>query len=65
MKKSEDKLKVGIEYYLDNSKMQKGIFLNTDNINVYFKKTYGDDYIDTDGVIAFLKENYTYQIVNP
>lgn len=64
MENSEDKLKVGTEYYLDSQKINKGIFLNTDDTNVYFKRTSGFGYTENKGTISFTKENYNYKEVN-
>ena len=65
MKKvSEDNLVVGVEYYLDSLKHNKGIFVEIDGTNVFFKPTQGESYVrNTEGLVSFRVENYTYETV--
>jgi len=62
---TEKDLVVGAEYFLDSSKVRKGIFTKTKNGSVYFKKTEGDNFynVNAEGEVSFRVENYIYETV--
>lgn len=63
-KVAEDNLIVGVEYYLDKQKRNKGIFVKIEKPCIFFNPTEGDGYgRNVEGLISFMIEDYAYEKV--